>query len=279
MPHGTALPARYAVFGHPVGHSLSPAIHRLFGEQCGIALEYVAIDAEPEGFADAVHRFLAGAHGVNVTLPHKAAAFALADERSAEAVRAGSANVLTRRRDGRLAAHNTDGAGLVRDLLERQHCELHGRRVLLLGAGGAARGVAWDLLDAGVEELTVANRTADTAAALAGALGVTRARARYWEDLAELGSFDLIVHATSAGVLGQPLQLPRALVNPQTVGYDLSYGGGAQAFLRWAHEAGVKTACDGLGMLVEQAADAFALWHGPRPQTDPVYAHLRASLA
>src|SRR5690349_1061458 len=279
MPHGTALPVRYAVFGHPVSHSLSPAIHRLFGEQCGIALEYAAIDAEPEGFADAVHRFLAGAHGVNVTLPHKAAAFALADERSAEATRAGSANVLTRRPDGRLAAHNTDGAGLVRDLVERQQCALQGRRVLLLGAGGAARGVAWDLLDAGVEELTIANRTADTAAALAGALGVTRARARYWEDLAELGSFDLIVHATSAGVLGQPLRLPYGLVNPQTVGYDLSYGGGAQGFLRWAHEAGVKTARDGLGMLVEQAADAFALWHGPRPQTDPVYAHLRASLA
>jgi shikimate dehydrogenase len=279
MPHGTALPARYAVFGHPVGHSLSPAIHRLFGEQCGITLEYTAIDAKPEGFADAVHRFLAAAHGANVTLPHKAAAFALAGERSAEAIRAGSANVLTRRPDGRLAAHNTDGAGLVRDLLERQQCALHGRRVLLLGAGGAARGVAWDLLDAGVEELTIANRTADTAAALAGALGVTRARARYWQDLAELGSFDLIVHATSAGVLGQPLQLPHTLVNPQTVGYDLSYGGGAQGFLRWAREAGAKAACDGLGMLVEQAADAFALWHGPRPQTDPVYAHLRASLA
>lgn len=279
MPHGTASSARYAVFGHPVGHSLSPTIHRLFGEQCGIALDYVAIDAEPEQFADAMHRFLAGAHGANVTLPHKAAAFALADERSPQATRAGSANVLTRRPDGRLAAHNTDGAGLVRDLLERQHCALHGRRVLLLGAGGAARGVAWDLLDAGVEELTIANRTADTAAALAGALGVTRARARYWEDLAELGSFDLIVHATSAGVLGQPLQLPHGLVNPQTVGYDLSYGGGAQGFLHWAREAGARAACDGLGMLVEQAADAFALWHGPRPQTEPVYAQVRALLA
>jgi shikimate dehydrogenase len=166
----------------------------------------------------------------------------------------------------------------VRDLVERQQCSLHGRRVLLLGAGGAARGVAWDLLDAGVEELTIANRTADTAAALAGALGVTRARARYWEDLAELGSFDLIVHATSAGVLGQPLQLPRMLVNPQTVGYDLSYGNGAQGFLRWARDAGAKAACDGLGMLVEQAADAFALWHGRRPQTDPVYDRLRASM-
>jgi shikimate dehydrogenase len=276
MAHGTAPPARYAVFGHPVSHSLSPTIHRLFGEQCGIALEYTAIDAEPETFADAVHRFLAGAHGVNVTLPHKAAAFALADERSAAASRAGSANVLTRLSGGRLAAHNTDGAGLVRDLVERQHCTLDGGRVLLLGAGGAARGVAWDLLDAGVQELTIANRTADTAAALAGSLGVTRARARYWQDLADLGQFDLIVHATSAGTLGQQLELPRSLVGPRTVGYDLSYGAGAQGFLDWAHGAGARAACDGLGMLVEQAADAFALWHGPRPDTGPVYARLRA---
>lgn len=276
MAHGTAPPARYAVFGHPIGHSLSPAIHRAFGAQCGIALEYTAIDAPPESFADAMHRFLASAHGANVSLPHKAAAFALADDRSAAAIRSSSANVLTRHADGRLAAHNTDGAGLVRDLTDRQQCELRGRRVLLLGAGGAARGVAWDLLDAGVEELTIANRTPDTAAALAGALGVTRARARYWQDLAELGSFDLIVHATSAGVLGQPLTLPPGLVNPQTVGYDLSYGKGARAFLEWLQGAGAKAACDGLGMLVEQAADAFALWHDVRPQTDPVYAQLRA---
>jgi len=279
MPQGIAAPARYAVFGHPISHSLSPTIHRLFGDQCGVALDYVAIDAAPEAFADAVHRFLAHAHGANVTLPHKAAAFALADERSAEASRAGSANVLTRLPDGRLAAHNTDGAGLVRDLTERHRCTLHGRRVLLLGAGGAARGVAWDLLDADVAELIIVNRTADTAAALVGALGVTRARARYWQDLAELGSFDLIVHATSAGVLGQPLALPHGLVNPQTIGYDLSYGRGARSFLDWANAAGVKAACDGLGMLVEQAADAFALWHGPRPQTEPIYAQLRASLA
>lgn len=278
MASGTAPPARYAVFGHPIAHSLSPQIHRLFGAQCGIALDYTAIDVVPEAFADTVHRFLAGAHGANVTLPHKAAAFALADERSTAAARTGSANVLTRRANGRLAAHNTDGAGLVRDLSERQQCALAGRRVLLLGAGGAARGIAWDLLDAGVEELVIANRTADTAAALAGALGVTRARARYWEDLADLGSFDLIVHATSAGVLGRPLALPPALVHAQSVGYDLSYGAAAQGFLAWARNAGVKTVCDGLGMLVEQAADAFELWHGRRPDTDPVYARLRQAL-
>lgn len=276
MPHGTALPARYAVFGHPISHSLSPAIHRRFGEQCGIALEYQAIDATPESFEDTARRFLADAHGANVSLPHKAAAFALADERSPAARRAGSANVLTRLPDGRLAAHNTDGAGLVRDLVDRQQCVLPGNRVLLLGAGGAARGVAGDLLDAGVAELTIVNRTADTAAALAGALGVVQARARYWQDLADLGSFDLIVHATSAGLLGQPLVLPHSLVDPRTVGYDLSYGHGAQRFLDWARAAGAKAACDGLGMLVEQAADAFALWHGRRPDTDPVYAELRA---
>jgi shikimate dehydrogenase len=279
MPHGTDLPARYAVFGHPISHSLSPAIHRLFGEQCGITLEYTAIDVAPEAFADTVRRFLARAHGANVTLPHKAAAFALAQERSAAASRAGSANVLTRLADGRLSAHNTDGAGLVRDLTGRQQCALQGSRVLLLGAGGAARGVAWELLDAGVEELTIVNRTPDTAAALAGALGVTRVRARYWQDLDELGSFDLIVHATSAGVLGQALALPPSLATSQTVGYDLSYGSGAQSFLAWARAAGARAACDGLGMLVEQAADAFALWHGRRPETDPVYAHLRATLA
>jgi shikimate dehydrogenase len=276
MAHGTALPARYAVFGHPISHSLSPQIHRLFGEQAGIALGYVAIDVAPEDFADAAHRFLATGHGANVTLPHKAAAFALAAERSAAASRTGSANVLTRRPDGRLAAHSTDGAGLVRDLAERQRCVLSGRRVLLLGAGGAARGVGWDLLDAGVEELIIANRTPDSAAALAGALGVTRAPARYWEDLADLGSFDLIVQATSAGVLGQALALPHSLVDSHTVAYDLSYGTAAQGFLAWSRAAGAKLACDGLGMLVEQAADAFALWHGHRPQTEPVYARLRA---
>ncbi|MEI7035245.1 shikimate dehydrogenase [Fulvimonas yonginensis] len=273
MPAGSA-PPRYAVFGHPVSHSLSPTIHRLFGKQCGIALAYEAIDAAPEAFAQTVRAFLASAHGANVTLPHKGTAFALADQRSAAASRAGSANVLTRLPDGRLAAHNTDGSGLVRDLRARQRCDLSGRRVLLLGAGGAARAIAWDLLEAGIDQLTIVNRTADTAAALAGALGQTRARARYWQDLDALGSFDLIVHATAAGVLGQALPLPPGLVDDRTVAYDLSYGAAAQAFLAWARDAGAR-ASDGLGMLVEQAADAFALWHGRRPQTDPVYAHLR----
>jgi shikimate dehydrogenase len=276
MPAGSVLPPRYAVFGHPISHSLSPAIHRLFGAQCGVALEYTAVDAAPAAFTDTVRRFLAQAHGANVTLPHKAAAYALADLHSAAAHRAGSANVLTRQADGRVDAHNTDGIGLVRDLCERQHCELHGRRVLLLGAGGAARGVAGDLLEAGVDRLVIVNRTAATAAALAERLG-PRAQARGWDALAQLGRFDLIVQATSAGVLGAGLQLPASLADHHTVGYDLAYGVGAAAFLAWAQAAGMARACDGLGMLVEQAAEAFALWHGTRPATDPVYAQLRAA--
>jgi shikimate dehydrogenase len=234
-------PLRYAVFGHPIGHSQSPRIHQLFAAQFGIALGYEAIDAAPEAFADAVRRFFAdagGGHGANVTLPHKGAAFALADERSEAAVRAGSANVLTRLADGRLAAHNTDGAGLVRDLAERHGVDLRDRDMLLLGAGGAARGVAWSLLDAGVASLT-------------------------------------IVNATSAGVLRQPLNLPFALAGTRAVCCDLAYGEAAIPFLAWAEAAGAYRTFDGLGMLVETAADAFELWHGHRPDTEPVYRALR----
>jgi shikimate dehydrogenase len=194
--------AQFAVFGHPISHSLSPQIHHAFGQQFGIELEYRAIDAAPEAFAEAVRRFfLDGGRGANVTLPHKAAAFALANERSASAIRVGSANVLTLQRDGTLAAHNTDGDGMVRDITERHGTDLRGHTALLLGAGGAARGVAWHLLDAGVATLTIVNRSPEAADALADAIGdPARAHTRYWHDLADIGSFDLIVNATSAGV-------------------------------------------------------------------------------
>lgn len=273
--------AQFAVFGHPISHSLSPVIHQAFAQQCGLQLEYRAIDVPPAGFDDAVRRFFAdGARGVNVTLPHKAAAFALADEHSVAATRAGTANVLTPLGDGRLAAHNTDGDGLVRDLAERHEVDLRGHDTLLLGAGGAARGVAWPLLDAGVRSLTIVNRSPEAADALADAIGEpARVRTRYWDDLATIGSFDLIVNATSAGVLGASLQLPVALLGSRAVCYDLSYGPAAAGFLAWARAAGARQASDGLGMLLETAADAFALWHGRRPQTEPVYQALRRQLA
>ena len=270
-------PAQFAVFGHPIGHSLSPQIHQAFAQQFGIELDYRAIDAEPTGFAADVQRFFAeGGRGANVTLPHKAAAFALADQRSEAATRAGSANVLTRLADGRLAAHNTDGAGMVRDITERHSVDLRGHTALLLGAGGAAHGVVGSLLDAGVGTLTIVNRSPEAADALADAIGEpARVHTRYWQDLSAIGCYDLILNATSAGVLGASLQLPFSLVGARALCYDLSYGVAASSFLAWAKTAGARYAFDGLGMLVETAADAFELWHGKRPDTEPVYQSLR----
>jgi len=270
-------PAQFAVFGHPIDHSLSPQIHRAFARQFGIELDYRAIDAAPADFATAVQRFFAGdGRGANVTLPHKAAAFALADQRGEAATRAGRANVLTRLPAGGLAAHNTDGAGMVRDITERHSMDLRGHTALLLGAGGAAHGVVWSLLDAGVQTLTIVNRSPGAADALADAIGEpARAHTRYWQDLAAIGSYDLILHATSAGVLGASLQLPFSLVGARALCYDLSYGSAASGFLAWAKTAGARYAFDGLGMLVETAADAFELWHGKRPDTEPVYQRLR----
>ncbi len=268
---------QFAVFGHPISHSLSPQIHQAFARQFGLELEYRTIDAAPVAFAASVREFFSqGGRGANVTLPHKAAAFALADECSEAARRAGSANVLTALPGGRLAAHNTDGDGMVRDITERHRVDMRGHTALLLGAGGAAHGVAWSLLDAGVDTLTIVNRTPETADALADAIGdPARAHTRYWEDLADLGAFDLIVNATSAGVLGKSLDLPFAIAGNRALCYDLSYGKAATGFLAWARTAGARYAFDGLGMLIETAADAFELWHGKRPDTDPVYADLR----
>jgi shikimate dehydrogenase len=273
----SAEPHRFAVFGHPIGHSLSPEIHRAFAEQVGISLTFEAIDAAPADFNEAVRRFFAeGGRGANVTLPHKASACTLANECTETAARAGAANVLTPLAGGAIQAHNTDGDGFVRDLTERHQVDLRGHTALLLGAGGAAHGVAWALLDAGVETLTIVNRTPETADALADAIGdPARAHTRYWEDLATIGSYDLIVNATSAGVLGTKLDLPFSIAGARALCYDLSYGAAAADFLGWAKAADALYAFDGLGMLIETAADAFERWHGTRPDTDPVYAALR----
>lgn len=272
---------RFAVFGHPISHTLSPQIHRAFARQAGIDLDYVAMDADSEAFEAAVRDFFdAGGAGANVTLPHKAAAFALADEATTAARRVGVANVLTRLPDGGLRAHNTDGAGMVRDLTERHRVDLRGHDALLLGAGGAAQGVAWSMLDAGVQTLTIVNRSPAAADALADRLGdPARVHTRYWDDLAHIGSYDLIVNATSAGVQGKALDLPFAIVASRALCYDLSYGPAASGFLAWAHAAGALYAFDGLGMLVETAADAFEIWHGARPDTTFVYDELRTRYA
>ena len=268
---------RYAVFGHPVAHSLSPRIHAAFAQQTGIVLEYTAIDAAPHDFVAALDRFAddSGA-GANVTLPLKEAAFAICAQTTDRARRAGAVNTLTRN-DGQWHGDNTDGAGLVRDLTGRHGLDLRARRALLLGAGGAARGVAPALLDAGISELIIVNRTAERADALADALGEPdRAHSRYWRDLGDLGDFSLIVNATSASRQDQgAFTLPFHLATPRTLAVDLNYGEAAIPFLAWARAAGCHDAVDGLGMLVEQAAEAFEHWHGVRPDTDPVYAALR----
>jgi shikimate dehydrogenase len=267
---------RYAVIGHPVAHSLSPRIHAAFGRQHGIALDYLAIDAAGEGFAAALASFArAGGRGVNVTQPYKVEAAALCSALAPRAQRAGSANTLTRDGDG-WRGDNTDGTGLVRDLTGRHGLDLRSRRTLLLGAGGAARGIAPALLDAGIGELVVVNRTPERADALVDAMGMpARVHSRYWEDLGSLSEFELLINATAAVRHGDMLRLPPSLVGFRSAAVDLSYGADAIGFLAWARAAGAYRAIDGLGMLVEQAAESFALWHGVRPDTDPVYNELR----
>ena len=269
---------QYAVIGHPVAHSLSPRIHTAFAKQTGIAMHYAAIDTAPESFASAVTAFaVGGGVGANITLPHKAAALALCNEVSERARRCGAVNTLTRHGSG-WRGDNTDGAGLVRDLTGREQHDLRERRTLLLGAGGAAAGIAPALLDAGIGDLYIVNRTPERADALADALGMPgRVHTRYWKDLGALGNFDLIVNATSAARAREPLQLPFALAYRNTLAVDLGYGDAAVDFLAWARGAKCQDAIDGLGMLVEQAAESFDIWHGVRPQTEPVYAMLRES--
>jgi len=271
---------QFAVFGHPVAHSLSPRIHAAFGKQSGIPLDYVAIDAQPADFADALAAFAArGGAGANVTLPLKEAAFALCADTSERARRAGAVNTLVRNGDA-WHGDNTDGAGLVRDLTGRHGLDLRARRTLLIGAGGAARGVAPALLDAGIGDLFVVNRTAQRADALVDALAQPgRVHPRYLDDLLALGEFDLIVNATSAARNGQLPALPRALVGRRTAAVDLSYGEAAIPFLAWARASGCHDMVDGLGMLVEQAALSFARWNGVEPETDAIYGALRAEHA
>jgi shikimate dehydrogenase len=271
---------RYAVFGSPIAHSLSPRIHQAFARQTGIALDYQAIEADAGAFAGKLAEFAeAGGSGANITLPLKELAHALCVERSERAERCGAANTLIRTANG-WRGDNTDGIGLVEDLTERHRIDLRGRRSLLLGAGGAARGVAPSLLDAGVGELFIVNRSADKADALADRLGQPgRVHTRYWDDLPKLGAFDFVLNATSAGRSQGALSLPFGLLMPRSLAVDLSYGDAAIPFLAWARAGKAEFAVDGLGMLVEQAAESFALWHGRRPDTDAIYGQLRGQSA
>jgi shikimate dehydrogenase len=270
---------RYAVIGNPIAHSKSPRIHAAFARQTGQDLTYGRILGHPDGFADEVRRFFAdGGRGLNVTVPFKEQAWALVDERSPRAETAGAVNTLIPLHDERLRGDNTDGVGLVRDLGVNHGFRFTGRRVLLLGAGGASRGVLRPLLETGLGELVIANRTASKALDLAeSAVALGPARGSGLADLGAIanGGFDLIVNGTSAGLAGEIPALPEGCLAPDGWMYDMLYGDQPTAFCRWGVTQGAARVLDGLGMLVEQAAESFWLWRGLRPETAPVIAMLR----
>ena len=265
---------RYAVFGNPISHSQSPRIHALFAAQTGQAMSYEALLAPLDGFAASIQAFIsAGGRGANVTVPFKEEAFRLATTLTPRAKAAGAVNTLSFA-DGAIHGDNTDGAGLVRDLTHNQGVDLAGKRLLLLGAGGAARGVILPLLEARPAALTLANRTEEKAFRLAlefAGKTDTLPEACGFAQLAGQ-TFDVVINATSTGLSDTPLPLPPHLFAPHAVAYDMVYGR-ETPFMKQARTAGCRVA-DGLGMLVEQAAEAFFLWRGMRPQTGPVLAAL-----
>jgi len=270
---------RYAVMGNPIAHSKSPQIHAAFARQTGQDLSYTAILVEIDGFAQALTDFQEqGGKGVNVTVPFKREAWERVDRRSARAELAGAVNTILFMPDGSRDGDNTDGAGLIRDILQNHAGRLDGRRLLLLGAGGAARGVLGPLLDENPLELVIANRTANKAVALAAEfqrLGSVRGCG-----FPELrgARFDLIINATAASLHGEVPPLPADLFSENGWCYDMMYAAEPTAFIRWGEEHGAVKALDGLGMLVEQAAESFYLWRGVRPLTAPVIEELRLAM-
>ncbi|WP_371324076.1 shikimate dehydrogenase [Dechloromonas sp. ZY10] len=274
----------YCVFGNPIAHSKSPAIHSAFAAATSQDLRYEARLAPLDGFAASVAEFVAGGgRGANVTVPFKEEAFRLCTRRSARAELAGAVNTLNFA-DGEIVGDNTDGAGLVRDIVANLGVALAGRRVLLLGAGGAARGVIEPLLGERPQSLTIANRSADKAELLAeifqknaSTVNATVNGGNY-EKLAG-HRFDVVINATSASLAGASLPLPPDLFAAGSLAYDMMYGKGETPFLALARSQGAARSADGLGMLVEQAAEAFRLWRGVRPVTAGVLANLRATLA
>jgi shikimate dehydrogenase len=285
----TAAPTRdrYAVIGNPIAHSKSPAIHAMFAEQTGEPVEYGRMHAPLDGFVDAVHEFIAaGGRGMNVTVPFKLEAHALATTLSPRADAAGAVNTLRfdRAADGGLAifGDNTDGVGLVRDIEDNLKTPLAGARVLLLGAGGASRGVILPLLERGPCALTIINRTASRAGELverfADAARTAHCELAGGAPGAERGVYDVVINATAGSLDAAIPEFGAASMGPDTLAYDMMYAAEPTVFMRHAAASfGARTA-DGLGMLVGQAAESFFVWRGVRPDPAPVLASLRASL-
>lgn len=272
----------YCVMGNPVAHSRSPAIHARFAELTGEAVAYERRLIPLDGFADGVRAFIAeGGRGCNVTVPFKFEAPQLAAECSARAHLAGAANTLVVRADGSVFADNTDGIGLVADITRNAGVPLAGRDVLLVGAGGAAAGVLGPLLQAGVRSITVANRTLAKAQALvqshAALASLQKAELTAMEPQGLAGNFDVVINATASSLAGAEVPVPAHVLRPGSLAYDMMYGPAAQGFLDWARAHGAVPR-DGLGMLVEQAAEAFLLWRGVRPPSAQVLQEMQSQL-
>jgi shikimate dehydrogenase len=273
-----APPDQYGVIGHPISHSWSPFIHGLFARQTEQAMVYRRFDVPPAKFRRHVmHFFLHGGRGLNVTLPHKLAAAGLANELTPRAERAGAVNTLMMQGENEIIGDNTDGEGLVRDLQDNCGVQIKGTRILILGAGGAARGVLAPLLALAPSEIVIANRTEARACTLAREFAELGNLIGCGFDSALLTQFDLIINATSASTDADSPVIPATLVNERTICYDMAYSKEKTPFVRWAQSHGCARALQGWGMLVEQAAESFSVWRGIRPQTAPVLQALIAS--
>ncbi|MBS1211403.1 MAG: shikimate 5-dehydrogenase [Proteobacteria bacterium] len=274
-PAHTPARDRYAVFGHPIAHSKSPRIHALFAAQTGQALDYTAQDVDASAFESAVRDFFAsGGKGLNCTVPLKELAWRLADIRSERAERAKAVNTLALRPDGMIFGDNTDGAGLLRDLGNNLRLQLCGKTILILGAGGASRGIIQPLLEVGPKRLIIANRTVDKARILASEFSDMADVEGCGFDALSHRSADLILNATAASLSGEVPPLPPTVLKKNGCCYDLAYGTEPTPFVQWGERIGAARSVDGIGMLVEQAAEAFRVWRGIYPETAPVIALL-----
>lgn len=269
---------RYAVFGNPIKHSKSPQIHAAFAQSAQQNLSYEAICVAEDQFAETVTGFLQGeGKGLNITIPFKEQAWALAEQRSPRAELAGAVNTLYRDEQGTLWGDNTDGIGMVRDIVRNNGGSLKGKRVLILGAGGAVRGVLQPVLEQSPAELVIANRTASKAVTLAEMVAdLGQVSGMGYDHLS--GEFDLIINGTAASLQGEVPPLPETILAEGGWCYDMMYGAEPTAFCLWAEQHGAVKVMDGLGMLVEQAAESFRIWRGVEPDSQSVIAQIRSSL-
>tara|TARA_R110000787_G_scaffold78716_2_gene172097 strand:+ start:12500 stop:13342 length:843 start_codon:yes stop_codon:yes gene_type:complete len=276
----TYIPDKYAVLGNPVAHSRSPQIHRAFAAQTGADIHYDRILVPVNRFVETAKQFIAaGGRGFNVTVPCKEDAYRFAGRLTPRALRAKAVNTVVVNDNGPTLGDNTDGAGLVKDLVDNLGWPLTGKRVLILGAGGAVRGVLEPVLNVQPAAVVLANRTATKASILAAEFAdLGPIQGGSYDELANATPFDLIINGTSASLAGALPPVPGELVNSNCCCYDMMYGPQPTVFMAWAQATGAGHVADGLGMLVEQAAESFALWRGTKPDTRPVIATIRTEL-